>query len=42
METIPITGKRAHDTRLVAVIHYPQQLFDNFLKLRAKHIYPTS
>jgi hypothetical protein len=35
METIPITGKRVHDARLVAGLY--EQLFDNFLKLRARH-----
>ena len=34
----PITGKRVHDTRLVAVLY--EQLFDNFLKLRVEHIRP--
>src|SRR5438552_6028158 len=39
METIPITGKRGHDARLVAVLHNPlAPIFDNLLKLHAKHI----
>ena len=38
METIPITGKRVHDARLVAVLHYPLATIRQLPQAGARHI----